>query len=145
MTSTSGDFVVTSSYSDETCPVEKENIPEQESKTPIEIKASETEVLKKNLLTRLTLNRRKRQLNPCWLQKKPYRSPYKIHQPHHSAKKYSKSSWNIFYQNEQLLLDCHLSTLPAFKLSISALNVIEQYFSLKLRNYLHSLSYFGIK
>lgn len=47
MTSTSGDFVVTSSYSDETCPVEKENIPEQESKTPIEIKASETEVLKK--------------------------------------------------------------------------------------------------
>ena len=42
MSSTSGDFVVTSSYTDETCHVEKENIAEQESK--IEIKSSKTEV-----------------------------------------------------------------------------------------------------
>ncbi|CBY21697.1 unnamed protein product [Oikopleura dioica] len=41
MSSTSGDFVVTSSYTDETCHVEKENIAEQKSK--IEIKSSKTE------------------------------------------------------------------------------------------------------
>ena len=42
--------MVTSSYSDQTCPVEKENIPEEESKTPIEIKASESEVCFNNSL-----------------------------------------------------------------------------------------------
>ncbi len=53
MSSTSGDFVVTSSYTDETCHVEKENIAEQESK--IETKSSKTEVNKnescENLMT----------------------------------------------------------------------------------------------
>ena len=48
MGSTSGDFVVTSSYSDQACLVDKENIPEQDSK--IEIHSAKTEVIRTRLI-----------------------------------------------------------------------------------------------